>query len=578
MSVFSPPSATSTSALSRVFLIASILGAQIATFFLLIGSLLDSETPWSSGFRDYFANDQLSYLAIAVNTSQGLSPWVEPLTETGVSYYPSLWYSIIGAISGLTGVSTWTMWTIAGIAAACTSIGVIGGIAYRMSGKVWAPILPAVMLFTGTFSTWTNDSWYSSLNSHAVIWGPYGTLFTLNAETLGVLLNATSISLMLLFTRKYSPLVGIVIALLLGITANIQTYSFFTATVFAALLMSVLAVMNGKSTRTLVLTSGGLFVAVLLLGNVISSAAGPLPLLVVLLATLIPVNAPLIRAHAKQSMLFGGIFVLAASPQIIHTILGLLSKDEFLLYRQESSLELGIDPLSALISVIPLGGISLFAFLVARTARNTTFMAFYIAAAIGIVVMSTNDLWGFNQEPYRLWLQFTIVIAVAGSIPLAWSLAQQRSRTMLAVLVVSVALWVLSLVDFVGFYRYTADQGVLDFTDSRAQTLAELTPAENGLFLPSRCEDPAVFKAITGAATADYNLGLAWPERRDAIDRILYSSGTVTISELRDAGVEYVVQDSACTDEWVIDSPEIDVVSGGGYANGVLTVTRIPSA
>jgi hypothetical protein len=567
----------------RLLLVGSFIVAQAITLFVLMGPLLGSKTPWSAGFRNYFANDQLSYLAIAVNTSHGISPWVEPLTESGVSFYPSLWYAVLGLVSGITGVSTWTMWTILGVGTVCLIIGVIGTVAYFFAQRAWAPVVPALMLVTGTFSEWTSDYWYSSLNSHAVIWGPFGTLFTLNAESIGVLLNAVSISLIFLFIRKPRVLLGSAIAVLLGVTANIQTYSFFTGAVFAALFITVIGVMYGKSTRRLPIVSAVLFIGVLLLGNVVSNAVGPLPLLVLLLATLIPANIPLIRSFPLYSGLFIALYVVALSPQIVHTLTGLFNEDSFLLYRQASTLELGISPLSALISAIPLGAISLVAFLVAIRLRNKVFVSFYVASAIGILVMSTNDLWGFNQEPYRMWLQFTIVIAVAGSIPISWALAQimtrrEASPALLGLLIASIIVWLISLTDFAGFYRYAATQGVISFADSRAQALAELAPSSGGLILPSRCEDAAVFKAVTGRPTADYNLGLAWPTNRDSLDRILLGGGQVTADQLRAAGIEFVVEDSACLNEWVIDSNQKTVISGGGYSGGILTFIRIPEA
>lgn len=567
----------------RLLLVGSFIVAQAITFLVLMGPLLGSKTPWNAGFRNYFANDQLSYLAIAVNTSQGISPWMEPLTETGVSFYPSLWYAVLGLVSGITGVSTWTMWTILGVSAVCLIIGVIGTVSYLFARQAWAPAVPALMLVTGTFSEWTSDYWYSSLNSHAVIWGPFGTLFTLNAESIAVLLNAVSISLIFLFVRKPSVILGSAIAVLLGVTANVQTYSFFTGAVFAALFITVLSVTYGKSTRRLAIVSAVLFIGLLLLGNAVSNEVGPLPLLVLLLATLIPANIPLIRSFPLYSGLFIALYVVALSPQIVHTLTGLFNEDSFLLYRQASTLELGISPLSALISAIPLGAISLVALIVALRLHHKIFVSFYVASAIGILVMSTNDLWGLNQEPYRMWLQFTIVIAVAGSIPISWALAQiltrrEASPALLGLLIASVAVWLIALTDFAGFYRYAATQGVISFTDSRAQALAELAPTGGGLILPSRCEDAAVFKAVTGQATADYNLGLAWPTKRDNLDRILLGGGQVTADQLRAAGIEFVVEDSACLNEWVIDSNQKSVISGGRYSSGILTFIRIPKA
>jgi hypothetical protein len=477
------------------------------------------------------------------------------------------------------------MWTILGIAATCTAIGIIGGVAYRLSGRVWAPILPAAMIVTGTFSTWTNDYWYSSLNSHAVIWGPFGTLFTLNAGTIGVLLVSTAIALILMYSHRVNTFLALAIAFLLGVTANIQTYSFFTGTVFSALLITTLTVLRGKSNKKLVIISATLFVLVLVMGTLIKNAIGPLPLLVLLVATLLPANLLLIRAYLPKAALYLSVFALAAAPQIIHTITGLLAKDPFLLYRQESTRELGIPLTGALISFIPLAGLSLFAFLVALRHRNKTFMAFYIAGLIGLLVMSTNDLWGFNQEPYRLWLKFTIVIAIVGAIPLAWALTRSRTIALTSLLIISVLAWLVSLVDFAGFYRYAADQGVIDFANDRSQLITEILPPdigpESGLILASRCEDPAILKAVTGAGIADYNLGLAWPAQRDQIDQIMFSDGQITGDQLEAAGIEYILIDSACNEEWVITANNKLVVSGGGYSDAtgdaVLTLIRIPS-
>jgi hypothetical protein len=89
------------SALHVVATIAAFLGAQGVMLWLLLGPLADQ--PWLQGFRAYFSNDQLSYAAIATTVANGTFAPVEPLTETGVSFYPSGWYYVIGAVSLVTG-------------------------------------------------------------------------------------------------------------------------------------------------------------------------------------------------------------------------------------------------------------------------------------------------------------------------------------------------------------------------------------------------------------------------------------------------------------------------------------------
>ena len=83
--------------LRRPGFIVSLLVAELITLAMALGPLIGS--PWWSGMRKYFAADQLSYAAIATDVSQGHLAFVEPLTETGVSHYPSLWYYVIGLVS-----------------------------------------------------------------------------------------------------------------------------------------------------------------------------------------------------------------------------------------------------------------------------------------------------------------------------------------------------------------------------------------------------------------------------------------------------------------------------------------------
>lgn len=68
----------------------SLVGSEVLALWVLWSPV--SGLPWTQGFRNYFANDQLSYAAIATTVAGGNFAAVEPLTETGVSFYPSAWY------------------------------------------------------------------------------------------------------------------------------------------------------------------------------------------------------------------------------------------------------------------------------------------------------------------------------------------------------------------------------------------------------------------------------------------------------------------------------------------------------
>ena len=101
----------------------SFLTAQALSLWALLGPV--SNADWTKGFRAYFSNDQLSYAAIAVNSSQSIGSSAEPLTGTGVSFYPSGWYHFLGLVSNVTGVPVNLLWQVLGLAAIGIAIAIL---------------------------------------------------------------------------------------------------------------------------------------------------------------------------------------------------------------------------------------------------------------------------------------------------------------------------------------------------------------------------------------------------------------------------------------------------------------------
>ena len=182
--------------LSRIAPWAAGAIAQVIVLVLLLGPVADQH--WWAGFRNYFTIDQLSYPAIAVNVASGSLTLDEPFTRTGTSHYPSLWYLILGMVGRVSRVEVYLLWQVMGLIAVMGSIAVLGWAAFRMSTRWWAPLLPAAALLTGTLSTVQGDGWYSLLGHHAVLWGPFATLYTLNAEAVAVGVSAVAMVLLLL--------------------------------------------------------------------------------------------------------------------------------------------------------------------------------------------------------------------------------------------------------------------------------------------------------------------------------------------------------------------------------------------
>ena len=133
--------------------VVAFAASQLSVLFLLLAPLANS--PWASGFRNYFSIDQFSYASIATNLANGHFALVEPFTRTGSSYYPSLWYQFLGAFSWLTHVPVYLAWTLLGLGVVCLVVLVAGWVAWRLSGYWWAPIMPGLALAVGTFSTFT---------------------------------------------------------------------------------------------------------------------------------------------------------------------------------------------------------------------------------------------------------------------------------------------------------------------------------------------------------------------------------------------------------------------------------------
>ena len=568
--------------------IAAFLGAQGVMLWLLLGPVADQ--PWLQGFRAYFSNDQLSYAAIATTVANGTFDPVEPLTETGVSFYPSGWYYVIGTVSLVTGAPVYATWQVLGLLAVGIAIALLGWLGYSLTRNPIAPLLPGLALATGTFSTFVADYWFTSLGYHAVIWGPFGTLFTLNAESIGVMTVAVVFTWLVvgsLRQERRRPFAAVIIAAaILGLLANVQTYSFFTGTSIAVAFLTCYALITRPSRVRLIATILAI-AAVLVLGPFIASVTGPLPLFGLLLVATVPAHWPLIRENVMLSALTVAAFAIAASPQVIRTALGLITGDDFLGYRQASTEDLGIDIGPALIGALPLFAIAAVLLTASlakpQTTQTKTITAAITALATGVAVLSTNDLWGFDQEPYRFWLQYSIIglLALATLLPWAWSrrhtIARTPSRAVIALTTAAAALWTVSLADTLAFRDYARDEGLIATEGAKETALRQLVGPDSGLVLSSACLDAQQLRLITGAPVAFFNRGLAWPEKKDEID-LLLDPGRVAVSDpaqVAAAGVTYVITDSACEGEWSYRDARVQPERIEPYPGGTLTLWRV---
>jgi hypothetical protein len=163
-------------------------------------------------------------------------------------------------------------------------------------------------------------------------------------------------------------------ALLLGVTANIQTYIFFVGAGVAFSWLGAYGLLRSRS-RALLWSSAALLVFTLALGSFIAGRVGALPVYALFIACTLPGVGWLVVKHLKALALPALIFVLAALPQALVVIGGILAKDPFLTYRQDQSADLGVPLFAGFLATLPIAGVWAFNLAVQRNSRNTVVLA-----------------------------------------------------------------------------------------------------------------------------------------------------------------------------------------------------------
>lgn len=536
--------------------------------------LPDHLNPATNIFRGYFPGDQLSYAGISASAKAGQFGLVEPFTQTGVSFYPSWWYKIIGQFAAWFGFEIPAAWSFLGFAVVLGSVAFIGIAAWRITGRAWAPLVVGVMLWVGPLSAVLFDNWYVNLVSHAVLWGPYAALYPLNAEAAGLSIGMAAFALGYWtlqrphWTQRKRLILFILAGLGIGVTANFQTYSFLTLTAVTFWILGIAGVLRSRSRRLLLITVISLGV-ILVLGSLIRGSVGALPVYALMLVPTIPG----LFAFAKDRVLLLasgiGAFLIAAAPQILWMISGTLAQDPFLTYRVDQSGALGVPFWAFLLLGSPIL-VTWAVILWAQILRKgTTEISLLVGWFIAFVVLSFNNIWGFGQEPYRFWIDSVIIFVAIAAFTLPSGLTtiinsgvRLRIVAALAVVLVGASLWNVG-----GFRDYVSAQEDIDFNSERLNAIQELVSAQvlvPGLVTAEPCIDPRVLKVATGVPVAFYNLGLAWPENKNEIDAVIDSgnAGVLDIQKMRDAGVSYLITDTGCPTRWY---------AGGGMGTAQLS-------
>lgn len=518
--------------------------------------------PWRNEFRGFVSFDQLAYATIGNVAADGNWGFVEPFTETGRSFYPSMWYRLLGFISAMSDLPIFVVWSVMGLGMILFAVFVVGLLAYVVSRRWWLPALVGPMLWIGPLSMVTFNSWFISADSHATLWAPYAMLYPLNAEAVGISLAAIAFALMVWAMAqgsrglKRSVVVLTAGAGVIGLLANVQTYAFLLAAAVLAWWMACWGLLRSRSRVTIGMTIA-LLVLTLVAGSLLKDALSALPLYGLMLLATLPGAWVVARGHLRVAWMPIVAFGILASPQILWTAWGTVSGDEFLAYRTETSGALGVPVWAWILGTLPIGLIWLALVLASRRGAPVAVRALLLALGAAHVILTYNNLWGFVQEPYRFWINSVALTAMLLPLLAAWTLPGvdggsfwlSAARTSVAI---GTALAIVSFWSIGAFRDYVQYSGVLSLETPRYQAVTEVGSQADGLLMPQTCLNPSLVKIGTGTPVAHFNKGIAWPDNREAIEQVMAitAANVFEIGIARNAGVEYVMTDSGCENPW----------------------------
>ncbi len=524
---------------------------------------------WTAGtFRDYYVPDQLAYLAIATDWSTGTTGSVEPFTESGSIYYPRLYYQFLGTVARLTGTTAATAWTVVGLTVQVLLVAMIGLTAVLLTRRWQAGFLGFLPFVIGTLANlrFGGDTWFWQQDAHAVLWGAFASVFTLNGDNTAMALGTSAVLALILVAAgriggRAAPVTAVAACTVVGGLAAVQTYSFLVASYAIAAAAAVWALSRQPRRRPWVIATLVLVVLLFVSGEALVPVTGPLVLLVLAMAPTLP-GLFLLWRQVGRVVPFAVLgYGLAAAPQVVLTLAGILGGDAFLSFRTGSANDLSVRPVDGLVAASPVLLPVLLVLAAGLRYREPLWVAVSGGGAAAWFVAATNDVWGANQEPYRMYLNsFALMAAVV--VPMgAWVLvrlwsgrvpgAAPQRRLLVAATVAVVGLIGAAFPDFLHWRTHATQEGYVAFDTPQLTAAVEVLSAvgpDDGLVLAGPCIDPLLLKPAWTGRVAHFNRGLAWPDTPAPLYVLGRGIGYGFLDpELaRASGVRWVLTDTGC--------------------------------
>ncbi|WP_111765257.1 hypothetical protein [Nakamurella deserti] len=542
---------------------------------------------WTAGtFRDYYVPDQLAYLAIATDWSAGTTASLEPFTETGSIYYPRLYYQFLGTVARLTGSTAATAWTVVGLTVQVLLVVAIGLTAVLLTRRWWAGLLGFVPFVVGTLANlrYGGDTWFWQQGAHAVLWGPFASVFTLNGDNTAMALGTMAVLALILVAAgrirgRAAVTVAVAACVVVGGLSAVQTYSFLIVSYAIAAAGAAWGLWHHPRRRPWLVATAALLVLLFAAGDVVLPVTGPLVLLVLAMTPALP-GLFLLWRQVGRTVLFAVLgYGLAAAPQVVLTLAGILGGDAFLSFRTGNANDLSVRPLDGLVAAGPVLLPLVLILVAGLRRREPLWVAVAGGGAAAWFVAATNDLWGADQEPYRMYLNsFALLAAVAVPVG-SWVLVRSwsgrvrgtppRRRLLVAATVAVAGLVAAAFPDFLLWRSHVTGEGYVAFDTPQltaAVQVLERVGDEDGLVLAGPCLDPLLLKPAWTGRVAHFNRGLAWPDTPAPLYVLGKGIGDGFLDPrlARASGVRWVLTDTAC-DIGLMPSP-LTFVAAVDYA------------
>ena len=509
--------------------------------------------------------DHLTYMSIARNVEDGASAFVEPLTGTGSSIYPSGYYWTVGQIARLLDTDVPTVWNALGIVA------IVGLVAMCAAWALWtargtrAYVLAAAPLLVGTLAWWVTGGEWLGLYHHSavVLWAPWAILAMGTGEgvallLLGLALLATAAMVASGDGRRRLAL-ALTAGVLLGLLFHIHAYvAIFAALVVLATLVAT-DLLERPSPRWAVCGLGCLVVLLALMraGLVDVEPTTKIAIVVVLVAGLLLLKPGWAARMWRPALGLGLAAVAVAAPVLARLLSEAGDEGSFFYARQQQNerRDLTLPVSSVIVHELPVLVLGIAAAIgLWRLGRGDPRRSAWLGALLALLVVTPlltyNHLWSVDQEPYRFLPYGALFVCVLG-VPWLWLALSRGDRPARASAAVAALLLLATVPTTVAYTRAVDAAGIYasaapEVTSAYAR-IAETTGG--GLTLLDACFSPELTRVLGGPNDVAYSAGIAYPDHLHELQKIRRAMRHQRLPEaasLARAGVGWFATHTAC--------------------------------